>query len=182
MPTQEKNQSESSTSMPSVREKTRKTRETWLEQNASSRTYDLEEVVSPASASRLSEAFEDTDIRLSLENSVAFHMAKNIVHLRRFRGQSQTELAEAMGTSQSAVARLESGEENVTMNTAERAINALNGRFRVKISPAEEDLSWLDAGGWTLKAAAYMKRSDVEQVLIGLERTNWTLAFSADAR
>jgi hypothetical protein len=45
-----------------------------------------------------------------------------------------------MNTSQPLVAKLESGEENFTAETAQKAIEALNGRFDVSISPAEMNI------------------------------------------
>src|SRR5262249_41166339 len=42
-----------------------------------------------------------------------------------------------MKTSQSAIARIETGRENVTADTLERLIGALHGRFYVSIHPQE---------------------------------------------
>lgn len=46
--------------------------------------------------------------------------------LRRHRGLSQTEVAARMGTSQSALARLESGQADVRMSTLARYAAALD--------------------------------------------------------
>jgi len=46
--------------------------------------------------------------------------------LRRSRGLSQTEVAARMGTSQSALARLESGRADVRVSTLSRYAAALN--------------------------------------------------------
>ncbi|MFN8641879.1 MAG: helix-turn-helix transcriptional regulator [Candidatus Binatia bacterium] len=70
-------------------------------------------------------------------NDVRFHVSRNLLYLRRFRGMSQARLAAAIGASQSQIARIESGDENVTMTTVERIVNALDGRFEVRIAPAE---------------------------------------------
>lgn len=45
---------------------------------------------------------------------------------RRRQGLSQTEVAARMGTSQSALARLESGQSDVRMSTIQRYADALN--------------------------------------------------------
>ena len=42
-----------------------------------------------------------------------------------------------MGTSQSAIARIEAGEENITLATLERLVKTLKGRFLVSIQPEE---------------------------------------------
>ena len=48
---------------------------------------------------------------------------------RRELGLSQTEVAARMGTSQSAVARLESGDADVRLSTLERYVAALGHRL-----------------------------------------------------
>jgi transcriptional regulator with XRE-family HTH domain len=55
-------------------------------------------------------------------------------------GLSQTEVAARMGTSQSAVARLESGEADLRLSTLERYAAAIGQRLDWKLSlrPMEE--------------------------------------------
>lgn len=86
--------------------------------------------------------------RAESDNDVRFHVARNILHLRRYRELSQKALAELMGTSQSAVARIEGGSENITLDTLQRLIDALRGRFHVVIQPAENSVSWSRRGWW----------------------------------
>jgi predicted transcriptional regulator len=52
-----------------------------------------------------------------------------LVELRRGLGLSQTQVAARMGTSQSAVARLEAGTADVLMSTVERYASALGRRL-----------------------------------------------------
>lgn len=54
-------------------------------------------------------------------------------------GLSQTEVAARMGTSQSAVARLESGDADLRLSTLERYAAALGQRldFRLSVRPGE---------------------------------------------
>ncbi|MCU1490558.1 MAG: family transcriptional regulator [Acidimicrobiaceae bacterium] len=52
-------------------------------------------------------------------------LAADLVARRRALGLSQTEVAARMGTSQSAVARLESGAADVRLSTVERYAAAL---------------------------------------------------------
>lgn len=49
-------------------------------------------------------------------------------------GLSQTEVAALMGTSQSAVARLESGEADLRLSTLERYAAALGQRLDIRLS------------------------------------------------
>jgi predicted transcriptional regulator len=55
---------------------------------------------------------------------------------RRDLGLSQTEVAARMGTSQSAVARLESGDADVRLSTLERYAAALG--FSLEVSMKED--------------------------------------------
>ena len=52
-----------------------------------------------------------------------------LVELRRGLGLSQTQVAARMGTSQSAVARIETGTADVLMSTVERYASALGRRL-----------------------------------------------------
>jgi predicted transcriptional regulator len=56
-------------------------------------------------------------------------LSEELVGLRRGLGLSQTEVAARMGTSQSAVARLETGTADVLMSTVERYVSALGCRL-----------------------------------------------------
>lgn len=61
-------------------------------------------------------------------------LADELVARRQALGLSQTEVAARMGTSQSAVARLESGDADVRLSTLERYVAALGQEldWRVK--------------------------------------------------
>ncbi len=52
-------------------------------------------------------------------------LAGELAATRQALGLSQTEVAARMGTSQSAVARLESGEADVRLSTLERYVEAI---------------------------------------------------------
>lgn len=62
---------------------------------------------------------------------------------RRSAGLSQTEVAARMGTSQSAVARLETGEADVRVSTLERYAAAIGSQldWRAQAGPAQEGQS-----------------------------------------
>jgi predicted transcriptional regulator len=61
-----------------------------------------------------------------------------LVRARRESELSQTEIAARMGTSQSAVARLESGDLDVRLSTLERYAAALGRTVNWQIRPTEE--------------------------------------------
>jgi predicted transcriptional regulator len=54
-------------------------------------------------------------------------------------GLTQTEVAARMGTSQSAVARLESGDADVRLSTLERYAAALSHELHWNLRPMEDD-------------------------------------------
>lgn len=61
-----------------------------------------------------------------------------LVRARRESDLSQTEVAARMGTSQSAVARLESGELDARLSTLERYAAALGRTVDWQVRPPEE--------------------------------------------
>lgn len=63
-----------------------------------------------------------------------------LISLRAKQGLSQTDVAARMGTSQSAVARLEAGKADARLSTLERYATALGTsiRFAVGIEPQDE--------------------------------------------
>ncbi len=66
---------------------------------------------------------------------------------------SQAELATRMGTSQAKIARIEGGEENVTLRTIKKIAEALNGRLALTLQPAEMQFLKLP-NWWELPAEA----------------------------
>ena len=65
-----------------------------------------------------------------------FEIAAELVAARLRAGLSQVELAERMGTSQSAVARLESGQTLPSTKTILRYAKATGSRLHVRLSAA----------------------------------------------
>ncbi|MGY1635756.1 helix-turn-helix domain-containing protein [Geodermatophilus sp. SYSU D00742] len=61
-----------------------------------------------------------------------------LVRVRRESELSQTDVAARMGTSQSAVARLESGELDARLSTLERYAAALGRTVDWQVRPSEE--------------------------------------------
>ena len=61
-----------------------------------------------------------------------------LARARRASGLSQTEIAARMGTSQSAVARLESGELDARLSTLERYAAAVGRTVNWHVRPSEE--------------------------------------------
>ena len=66
------------------------------------------------------------------ENQAANTLVAELVAMRRAAGLSQNEVAERMGTSQPAVARLEAGLVDARMSTVQRYAAAVGARLELK--------------------------------------------------
>ena len=66
-----------------------------------------------------------------------FVLASMLIEARTKAHLSQAEVAERMGTSQSTIARLESGAAKPTLSTLERFAEATGTRVRVSLEPVE---------------------------------------------
>lgn len=62
-------------------------------------------------------------------------IAEQVAHQRHARGLAQVELAELCGTTQSAIARLESGGRPPRIDTLLRVANALDCNLIVELRP-----------------------------------------------
>jgi ribosome-binding protein aMBF1 (putative translation factor) len=68
-------------------------------------------------------------------------LVRELAEQRQAAGLSQTEVAARMGTSQSAVARLESGTADVRASTLERYAAAVGGQITWKLNRPGEGVS-----------------------------------------
>ncbi len=68
-------------------------------------------------------------------------LVRELAEQRQAAGLSQTEIAARMGTSQSAVARLESGTADVRASTLERYAAAVGGQITWKLNRPGEGVS-----------------------------------------
>ena len=64
-----------------------------------------------------------------------FEVARALIDARRCAGFTQAELAERMQTTQSAVARLESGRVPPSTRTLEKVAKAMGTRLRIRFEP-----------------------------------------------
>ena len=65
-----------------------------------------------------------------------FELVRALIDARRQAGISQAELAEKMNTTQSVVARLESGRALPSTRTLEKVARATGTRLRIQFDPA----------------------------------------------
>ena len=82
----------------------------------------------------------DAEVRQAYEDAAPeFELVRSILALRLERGMTQAELAQAAGTKQPAIARLESGRHRgVSLTTLEKLAHALDARLVVRLEPAEK--------------------------------------------
>ncbi|TWB96241.1 Xre family transcriptional regulator [Bradyrhizobium macuxiense] len=66
----------------------------------------------------------------------AFEIAAELVSARQRAGLSQSELAAKMGTTQSTIARLESGQTLPSTKTLLRFAKATGSKFQIRLSAA----------------------------------------------
>jgi transcriptional regulator with XRE-family HTH domain len=83
---------------------------------------------------RASEAYREA-LR---ELAPAENLARLIIHKRTELDLSQADLAERMGTTQSVISRLESGQHSITMKTLQRVAAALERQLVVGFAEEEE--------------------------------------------
>lgn len=132
-----KTASGSSSSMRYVRKRLQKTQVMPRQQDGTVTSSEPAVVTSRRSPSKMKKILGSPEFQLALDNDLSYRVATNAIHLRRFRGQSQAEVARAMGTSQPKVARIESGDDNITLETLRKLVDALRGRIEFSIAPCE---------------------------------------------
>lgn len=82
---------------------------------------------------------EDPEFREAWEEGEpAFMLAREIIRARQARGWSQAQLAEAMGTTQAVVSRLERMETKASLETADRAAQALGRQLQLRFVSDED--------------------------------------------
>jgi len=69
------------------------------------------------------------------EGSLAREISRQILRLRQARGWTQAQLAEALDTKQSVIARLESGSHRPSLATLDKICEVLRARLEVRLMP-----------------------------------------------
>ena len=73
------------------------------------------------------------------ESHAEFALARQLIEARTKSGFSQEDIASRMGTSQSAVARLESGSTLPSMRTLSRYARATNCEISIRLKPIKKN-------------------------------------------
>jgi DNA-binding XRE family transcriptional regulator len=79
---------------------------------------------------------EDPDLARAYEReNLERELSRQVLRLRLMRGWTQAQLAEALGTKQSAVARLESGSHRPSLATLDKISQVLDAHLEVRLTP-----------------------------------------------
>lgn len=68
-------------------------------------------------------------------SEVTYELTRQIIALRIQRGLTQKEVAQRAGTTQSVIARIENGEQNISIKTLSKLANALKANIRIDLQP-----------------------------------------------
>lgn len=84
----------------------------------------------------VSERSEDPNFRKEWEESkTEYELARRIIQLRKARGITQEDLARLMRTKQSAISRIENGDQNITLSTLKKLATVFNEPIKIEINP-----------------------------------------------
>jgi len=89
------------------------------------------------------EKWEDVKKELLKDQGVAreykrlaprYQLISELIKIRIKKGLTQEKLAKQIGTKQSAIARLESGKENISIDSLEKISHAMGAKIKISIS------------------------------------------------
>lgn len=79
---------------------------------------------------------EDPELARAYEQeNLEREIARQVLYLRQARDWTQAQLAEALNTRQSVVARLESGSHRPSLSTLDKICRVLGARLEVRLIP-----------------------------------------------
>jgi transcriptional regulator with XRE-family HTH domain len=84
----------------------------------------------------VSKLLADADVKAEYERlKPVMELAWTLVEARKRAGMTQAEVAAKMGTTQSAIARVESGRASPTLETVRRYFDATGSMFKIQLLP-----------------------------------------------
>lgn len=82
----------------------------------------------------LSKALKDPEIKKGYDAlELEFSIIEQVIRKRLEKGLSQKQLAEKIGTKQSAISRLEGGDSNPSIAFLEKVAKALGGKLQISL-------------------------------------------------
>lgn len=96
----------------------------------------------------VSKLLSEADVKTEYDRmKPVLDLAWTLVEARNRAKMTQAEVAKNMGTTQSAIARIESGRASPTMETVRRYFQATGCEFKIQLLPASKSKRKLDAAG-----------------------------------
>jgi len=81
------------------------------------------------------ELLKDKETRKEFERlAPRYQLISELIKIRIKKGLTQEKLAKQIGTKQSAIARLESGKENISIDSLEKISHAMGAKIKISIS------------------------------------------------
>jgi predicted transcriptional regulator len=68
-----------------------------------------------------------------VENEFTYEISRQLIALRLKRGMTQKDVARQAGTTQSVIARIENGEQNISMKTLTKLAEALKADIKIEL-------------------------------------------------
>lgn len=82
-----------------------------------------------------SKLFESPEVKQEFDNlKVIYDIKRDLIKLRLEHGLSQKDLADKIGTKQSAISRLESGDYNPSIEFLSKVANALGKELQIRFN------------------------------------------------
>ena len=109
------------------------------------------------------EWMKDPEYRAEYERTQpAFDLMKALIGARVRSGLTQEQISERMGTTQSAVARLEGWTANPSVKTLRKYAEATGTRLVISFEPVDSDQSSTDIDAAVKNGSAAVEKADVE--------------------
>ena len=82
----------------------------------------------------IQESLKDSEFSSAwVENEFTYEISRQLIALRLKRGMTQKDVARQAGTTQSVIARIENGEQNISMKTLTKLAEALKADIKIEL-------------------------------------------------
>lgn len=82
----------------------------------------------------IQESLKDSEFSSAwVENEFTYEVSRQLIALRLKRGMTQKDVARKAGTTQSVIARIENGEQNISIKTLTKLAEALKADIKIEL-------------------------------------------------
>lgn len=90
---------------------------------------------------RLKKRLNDPEFKKEWERSeLEYQVARQIIKIRKELGYTQKQVAQMLDTKQSAISRIENGDQNMTLAMMNSVAKALGGHVKITIETDQEQI------------------------------------------